>query len=413
MSRNTLLILVIFLTAGIVGSVLFTEVHDEDEHEDNDDHADARGPYGGRLLSDDGFSVEITIFETGVPPEFHVYAYANGKSLDPGQVELSIELERLGNRIDTFAFTSQGEYLRGSAEVVEPHSFDVTVVAEYQGKQHRWHYENHEGRTRISEVMAQEAGIGTDIAGPATIRETVALSGRVRIDPDRLSRVRPRFPGVIQALQHGLGDVVQAGDILATVQSNESLQNYVVKAPISGLIVVRNAQLGEATGEEPMFVIADLSEVWVELDVFGRDVSRVRPKQLVEIETFDGYRMQGHVDWISPLASHASQSVPARVRLPNPDGALRPGQFAQGLVTVAEHSVPLAVKQSAIQRFRDFQVVFARFGDTYEVRMLELGRHNRDWVEVLGGMEPGTEYVTENSYLIKADIEKSGASHDH
>jgi len=58
-------------------------------------------------------------------------------------------------------------------------------------------------------------------------------------------------------------------------------------------------------------------------------------------------------------------------------------------------------------------VVFARFGDTYEVRMLELGRGNRDWIEVLGGLVPGTEYVTANSYLIKADIEKSGASHDH
>jgi cobalt-zinc-cadmium efflux system membrane fusion protein len=58
-------------------------------------------------------------------------------------------------------------------------------------------------------------------------------------------------------------------------------------------------------------------------------------------------------------------------------------------------------------------VVFARFDDFYEVRMLELGRRNRDWVEVLGGIESGTRYVTENSYLIKADIEKSGASHDH
>ena len=85
----------------------------------------------------------------------------------------------------------------------------------------------------------------------------------------------------------------------------------------------------------------------------------------------------------------------------------------RGHVTVAEHKVELAVKQSAIQAFRDFRVVYAKFGDTYEVRMLELGRRNKEWVEVLGGVDPGTEYVTANSYLIKADIEKSGASHDH
>jgi cobalt-zinc-cadmium efflux system membrane fusion protein len=82
-------------------------------------------------------------------------------------------------------------------------------------------------------------------------------------------------------------------------------------------------------------------------------------------------------------------------------------------VVVEQFKVPLAVPYSAIQRFRDFKVVFARFGNTYEVRMLEMGRRDPQWVEVLGGLEPGTLYVTQNSYLIKADIEKSGAKHAH
>ena len=71
------------------------------------------------------------------------------------------------------------------------------------------------------------------------------------------------------------------------------------------------------------------------------------------------------------------------------------------------------VKISALQQFRDFTVVFAKIGDTYEVRMLELGANGGEFVEVLEGLKPGTEYVTENSFLIKADIEKSGARHDH
>ena len=70
-------------------------------------------------------------------------------------------------------------------------------------------------------------------------------------------------------------------------------------------------------------------------------------------------------------------------------------------------------KRQALQKFRDFTVVFAKYGDTYEVRMLKLGVNNGEWVEVLEGLKPGTEYVTNNSFLIKADIEKSGASHDH
>ena len=103
----------------------------------------------------------------------------------------------------------------------------------------------------------------------------------------------------------------------------------------------------------------------------------------------------------------------ARVVLDNGDGVWTPGQFVEARVTIAETPVALAVPQSALQQFRDFTVVFAQVDDTYEVRMLELGRRDGEWVEVLGGLAPGTRYVTQNSYLIKADIEKSGASHDH
>ena len=85
----------------------------------------------------------------------------------------------------------------------------------------------------------------------------------------------------------------------------------------------------------------------------------------------------------------------------------------KGEVLVNSKEVPLSVKNSALQHFRDFTVVFAKYGETYEVRMLELGVSDNKNVEVLSGLKPGTEYVTENSFLIKADIEKSGAGHDH
>ena len=431
MNRNTLLTLALVVAVGAAAAWALLSPgtshgpeeplhsgHDhahgaEASHDGHSDNEAPRGPHGGRWLADGDFAVEITIFEAGLPPEFRVYAFADGAAVAPEAVSLDIELTRLGGRVDRFAFTPAGDYLRGSGVVGEPHSFDVAVGAEYRGQQHRWTYLSHEGRTQIPQTMAREIGIETESAGPAVIRETLALAGRVQTDPDRLSHVRPRFAGVIQSLQRNLGDIVRAGDALATVQSNESLQTYTVTAPIGGLIVLRDAQVGEATGEQPLFIIVDLSAVWVELDVFGRDLARVQPGQSVTVETLDGYAAEGLIDFISPLASHASQSVHARVPLPNPDGSLRPGQFVRGHVVVAEHEVPLAVRQSAVQRFRDFSVVFARFGDIYEVRMLELGRRNRDWVEVLDGLAPGSHYVTKNSYLIKADIEKAGASHEH
>lgn len=372
-----------------------------------------RGPRGGKLFTQDGFAIELVLYEAGIPPEFHGYAYLNGQLLSPDSVELSVELGRLGGQVDRFAFTPLKDFLRGQGVVVEPHSFDVNISAEYAGKQYSWSFSSYEGRTSIPAELAKEAGIEVETAGPMTLSETLNLTGRVQVDPARLAQVRARFQGVVQSVRHDLGEPVRKGDVLATVQSNESLQTYKVKAPIDGLILRRDIQVGATTGESPIFVIADLSRIWVELDVFGRDLGRVKPGQAVTVQTLDGSDLSGQIAFVSPLAQHASQSVQARVVLDNLEGQLRPGQFIRGLVTVAEHPVELAVRQSAIQGFRDFLVVYARIGENYEVRMLDLGRQNGDWVEVLGGLKPGTEYVTTNSYLIKADVEKSGASHDH
>ena len=329
------------------------------------------------------------------------------------EVTLTIDLGRIDGQVDRFTFEPREDYLRGRGEVLEPHSFDVSINATYQGRNYQWSYENHEGRTRISRALAEASNIETEIAGPGLIHETLVLTGHVQADPNRLSQVRARFPGIVQAVEKELGETVNAGDVMATVQSDESLQTYAVKAPISGQIVRRDIQAGEATGNTPLFIIADLSKVWVELDIFGENLNRVQQGQTVVVNPLNQQPLSGTISWISPMASHASQSVSARIEFVNEKLQLRPGQFVRGEVTVSEHKVPLAVRLSALQTFRDFDVVFARFDDTYEVRMLTLGKRDQEWVEVLGGLKPGTEYVTTNSYLIKADIEKSGAGHDH
>jgi len=414
-NKNIIITFFILLSGAFVAAwLLITPAHhsDHDGHNDEEEQV-AKGPMGGRLLQQDGFALEITLFEKGIPPEFHVYSYFNDKAIAPVDVSLEIRLARLGGQVDIFNFKPKGDYLRGDGVVTEPHSFDVTVSARYQGKDYQWQFETYEGRVQIANEIAIESQIKTSQAGPRDIKERLNLTGEVQLDPNRISHVRARFPGVVKKIEKALGQPVRRGDLLAQIQSNESLQNYTLKAPISGIIMQRNLQVGEATGNEALFTIVDLSEVWIELNLFDKDLQRVKQGQTVQIETLSGQSVDGTISWLSPMATHASQSIQARVVLKNPTGAFRPGQFVRGSVITGEHAVPLAVRQSAIQRFRDFQVVFARFDDTYEVRMLELGRSDHDWVEVLGGLKAGTEYVTHNSYLIKADIEKSGASHDH
>jgi len=200
---------------------------------------------------------------------------------------------------------------------------------------------------------------------------------------------------------------------LASIESNESLRPYTIDAPISGVVTERSANAGEQTAGRRLFTIVDTSAVWVNLSVFLGDRSRVRVGAPVTVtSTLGGPAVEDTISHLNMLAD-ANQAVTARVVLDNSDGAWALGTYVTAEVQVAETEVPLAVKRSALQSFRDFTVVYAQVGDEYEVRMLELGRQNREWVEVLGGLKPGTRYVTEGSYVLKADIEKSGASHDH
>lgn len=372
------------------------------------------GPHGGRLLVDGEFAIELAIFEDGVPPQFRVYPTQDGEPIGPQQVTVSVTLKRLGGGEDHFKFAPEDAWLTGDMTVAEPHSFDVTLTAQFAGKTHEWSYASYEGRTEIPAAVAAQAGVTVVAAGPATLVETIPLYGVVKPDAERVRRLSARYPGQVREVMKRAGDSVRKGETLAIVESNESLQAYAIRAPIDGVVVERNANAGEAVSDGVLFTIADTSSVWVELAVFHRDLGRVKRGQRVRVGDFDGQAHEaGTVSYVSPVGSPASQSVLARAVVPNTDGHLMPGLYVTGELVVAEHEVPLSVPLDALQSFRDRPVVFEQVGDTYEVRMLTLGRRDAQRVEVLDGLAPGAKVVATNSYLVKADIEKSGASHDH
>ena len=374
---------------------------------------EAKGPHGGRLLASGDFALELAIFERGVPPEFRAWAHLDGRPVEPANVSLRVQLARLGGGVDQILFAPEGDFLRGDTVVSEPHSFEVSIEAEHAGETHAWHYENFEGRTRIAPDAAESLGVETAVAGPAVLEDTVTVYGRIRANPERVRAVRARFDGVVRSVHADVGSTVAKGDRLVTIESNESLNPYSISAPIAGVVTQRDANPGEQTSGRLLLTIIDPSSVWADLAVFPGDRGRVRGGNRVSIvPTAGGGPVTGVISTVEVLARE-DQSVTARAVLPNPEGRLVPGTFVTAEITAGEHQVPLAVRREGLQAFRDFTVVYAQVGDQYEVRMLELGREAGEYVEVLGGIEPGTRYVAANSYVIKADIEKSGASHDH
>ena len=371
-----------------------------------------RGPHGGRMLRDGNFAIEVTIFETNVPPQYRLYPYVDGKPLPPSSVQPTVRLKRLDGEVNDFTFKPENDYLTGSGEVTEPHSFDVEVTARHAGKAYRWAYASYEGRTTIPAAAARASGVEVEVAGPAVVRNTVRLMGTVALDENRHAEIKARFPGIVRAVSVQQGQRVRRGQTLVVVEGNDSMRRYPVVAPFDGVVLSRATNVGDVAGSNTLVEMADLSEVWVELRAIGPDAEKLAPGQEVDIRSATGEnRTGGKIQTLLPLAS--GQSVVARATIDNAAGRWRPGMMVSAEVTTDAREVPLAVKESGLQRFRDSTVVFAQVGDTYEVRMLELGERDGVYAEVLSGLKPGTRYVAEQSFLIKADIEKSGASHDH
>tara|TARA_R110002110_G_scaffold147129_2_gene337535 strand:+ start:240568 stop:241806 length:1239 start_codon:yes stop_codon:yes gene_type:complete len=409
------LIKLIWLSAGMLFITSCSEEMPANEMME-EEVADAdypRGPNDGRLLESDNFAVELSIFETGVPPEFHAWPYYQGQPVPLNQVDLTVTLTRLGNELNVISFVPDGDHLRGDTVISEPHSFYVGVRAEYQGREYEWEYESLEGRTTISPQMTQAFGIETEIAGPATIDQYVNVVGEIVANDEFSRSISARFDGLVQSVNVRIGERVEQGDALIRVESNESLNAYTINAPITGIVSERYINPGEQTNGAVLLEIMDTSNVWAELSIFPSQRSQVALDAPVTITSpVSGATTTGTIDNFDMTVSN-NQAITARVAVDNSDRLFPPGTFIEAQIKAGEFDVPLAVKRDGLQSFRDFTVVYEKIDNTYEVRMLELGQQDDMWIEVLGGLRAGAEYVTTNSYILKADVEKSGASHDH
>jgi membrane fusion protein, heavy metal efflux system len=380
----------------------------EHEHEEGEVET---GRHGGRLLEDGDFTVELAIFEQGVPPEYRAWAFTGDQELSPDDWQMSVQLTRLGGQTDDFTFSNTGEYLLGSGIVEEPHSFDVRVSASYQGREFNWEYESYEGRVLMSADLAEAMDIGVRVAGEQTLHQTLLLYGKISPDPKLVSHITARYPGLIQSVMPSLGDAVSQGDLIVTIEANDSLQTYEIHAPISGIVVDSHANPGEFAGDQHLLTVANYQNVWADLNVFPGEAQRIKSGQEVELRMGE-LTANSTIRYLNP-GEGLSPHVLARVPLSNPDLTWTPGLLIEADVTVGEFEVALAVETNALQTFRDWQVVFIQIGDSFEIRPVELGRSDARFTEVLSGLNPGDRYVVENSYLLKADLEKSGAVHDH
>lgn len=286
-----------------------------------------------------------------------------------------------------------------------------------EGDQHEEGGEKKEGEhaeaLKLTAEARKAAGLVIAPVGPANLVESLPLYGIVRPNAERVRSVTARFPGVVKHVTAKIGDSVRQGELLATVESNESLQMYGVQSPLAGVVTERMTNPGEQAESLPLFTVADLSSVWVELSLFPRDRAQVQVGQKVRVSADGGMSGDGEVVFVSPLSTSATQSLTARVLLDNREGRWTPGLYVQGEIAVAESQAVLAVPVAAVQELEGGTSVFIEDADGFEPRVVKTGRNDGRMVEVISGLKSGDRVVGEGSFVLKAELGKGEAEHGH
>lgn len=285
---------------------------------------------------------------------------------------------------------------------------------------HDAHSEHEEFTVTLSRNAVALAGIETAIVVQGEISNTIELPGEVGFNENQLAHISPRFPGIAQKANCNVGEYVEAGNLMAVVESNESMNPYEITAPISGWVIEKHITPGEfVSGQNSIFVLADLSTVWINLAVYPKDINRVRQGQEAHLKAiWSDETTTGSIDYITPLVDLRTRSATARVTLPNHQNKWRPGTFVQATITTSRSGQTLIVEKDAVQYLDERSVVFVASGP-YVFRPVDVvtGDSDANYIQILAGLQENATYVAKGAFELKAKIVTSNmdahAGHGH
>ncbi|MGD9548993.1 MAG: efflux RND transporter periplasmic adaptor subunit [Candidatus Krumholzibacteriia bacterium] len=275
--------------------------------------------------------------------------------------------------------------------------------------------EEHADTVILSDAEMQEFGIVESTAGPATIRQMLDLPGEIQANDTRLAHIVPRFSGIVTDVRAQIGDHVTPGQVLAVIESDESLSPFEMKTLIAGTIIEKHITLGEAVSRDhAAFVVADLSTVWADITVYQRDLPHVVTGHRVLIA--GGHELPsvfGDISYVAPVVDEQTRTALARAVLPNSEGTWRPGMFITAQVAVDEFEVPVAVPSTALQTIDGQEVIFVRTDEGFAPRPVTVGRSDDERVEIVSGLDAGERYISLGGFTLKAELGKESLSGGH
>ncbi|MES3041659.1 MAG: efflux RND transporter periplasmic adaptor subunit [Pseudomonadota bacterium] len=271
--------------------------------------------------------------------------------------------------------------------------------------------------TQLSDVAARylAARERQALAQSSFVREESLWQKKISAEQDYLTARRELNDARIEtqsALQSLLALGMSEHDAKA-LKPGGRLASYALRAPISGTVLSKDLTIGETvTSDKPLFRLADLSTLWIDLAVPVSDLVKVRAGQTVMVSDKAGMSAEGRVIFVQPELDEASRSGSVRVQIANSQGLWRSGQFVQAQIQVGVASQALSIPLSAIQTIENEPTIFVAEQDGLKPRTVVLGRRSGDRQEIISGLKRGERYVTGNVFVLKADLKKGEAEHE-
>ena len=446
-----------------------------DEDGAHAEDAAPKGPNGGQLFTENDFSLELRLTEAGGEPRFQAWLHENDKPLALTGTQVTVSLTRPNGDAQEITLQPQAGVLTSVQAVDEPHIFEAAVAVQTLKEPYLFTFSQNEGLIAMTDAQIQAASITLDTSAPATLRSALQFPGEIKFNEDRTAHIVPRAAGVVESVSANLGQQVKKGQVLAVISSatvsetraelqaaqrrrelaqttyareqslwqekispeqdvlqarqalreaeitvanatqklqtlgtsarSGSLGRLELRAPFDGMVVEKHIALGEAIKEDTnVFTLSDLSSVWAELSIAARDLQQVRVGERVVVRAGA---------YVGSFIGEQTRTAPARVVLPNPQGAWRPGLYVTVEVLADEKTSPVTVEASALQTMDDQPVVFLKVPGGFAPQPVQTGRSDGKRVEILKGLKPGATVAAAGSFVIKSEQGKSSATHTH
>lgn len=278
------------------------------------------------------------------------------------------------------------------------------------------HHEGPENEVKLSPDQINNAGIEIASVNSGILKTEALFPAEIKLNADNVAHIFPRYSGIVRQVHKNVGDQVKKGDLLAVVESNESLSIYEIHSLIAGTIIARHATIGETIRDDAeCFIIADLSTVWIDINIYPKDLPLVQLGSTVQFVIPNSMlKSESKISYIGPVLSEHTRTVLARVVLPNSSGQWRPGAFVTAHIVVNESAVPILVPLNAIQTIGGVTIIFVEVASgVFVARPVEVGRKSYNDAEILSGLKVDDKYVVKGTFILKAELGKSEAGHSH